>query len=199
MTRDWPNDAAHLVPAVRRRWFLAASVALASVALPGWSAQSPAYSDGNFSITLPEGYVGPTEHAEGSSVSRGFRKPYTGTPLNTVILITVHDFGPSFAKRVAAERGKLTRETLDDVVAGIEKHRTNFRQFDPLPAKIADVEGLKLVWNGNAQGVNFDGIVYCVLIGSRAYAVQIQDPAGRGAGRLAEAVRAVERMRILRR
>jgi hypothetical protein len=192
------SQARHAIR-VRRRRFLIEGAVLALATFPARSAQAPVYSDANLSITLPEGYLGPTEHTEGSSVSRGFRKPYSGTPLNTVILITVHDFGPSFAKRVATERARLTRETLDDVVAGIEKHRTNFRQFDPLPAKIADVEGLKLVWNGNGQGVNFDGIVYCVLVGSRAYAVQIQDPAGRGAGRLAEAVRAVERMRILRR
>lgn len=183
---------------MQRRTFLVAAALLAGHRAAAFAAQTPSYADANFRIDLPDGYLGPAEHAEGASVTRGFRKPYAGTPLNTVILITVHDFGASFAKRVTAERGPLTRETLDDVVAGIERNRTGFRRYEPLPAKISGIAGLKMVWSGGAQGIPFDGIVYCVLSGSRAYAIQIQDPAGRGQGRLAEAVRAVERMRIMR-
>jgi hypothetical protein len=175
-------------------------VVLMSV-LPGavrGAAQSRTYSDANFRLELPDGYLGPIEHAQGMSVSRGFRKPYAGTPLSTVILITVHDYGASFAKRVAGERAAVTRETLGDIVAGVERNRNGFRRGDPRPVTIAGYSGLKVEWNGSAQDIAFDGVIYCVLAGSRVYAVQIQDPTGRGAGRMAEAVRAVERMRINR-
>lgn len=156
------------------------------------------YSDTTFRLELPEGYLEPVEHVDGTAVSRGFRKPYPGTPLSTVILVSVHDFGPSFAKRVPGERAQLTRENLDNAVASIEKNRSGFRKTEPRPITISGYSGLKLEWRGSAQGYAFDGVVYCVLAGSRVYAVQIQDPAGRGGDRLAEAMRAVERMRIAR-
>ena len=154
------------------------------------------YGDANFRIVLPDGYLGPTEHIEGASVSKGFRKPYAGTTLNTVILITVHEFGPSFEKRPAKERAAAMRETLDDIVAGIEKNRNGFRKGEVRPVTLSGRSGLKISWTGTRQGIAFEGLVYCVLAGSRAYAVQIQDPSGRGANRVTEATRAVESMRF---
>lgn len=154
------------------------------------------YADAHFQLVLPEGYLGPAEHVDGASVSKGFRKPYAGTSLNTVILITVHDFGPSFAKRSTKERNAVTRETLDDIVAGIEKNRSGFRKGEARAVTIAGHSGVKVAWSGTVQGIAFDGLVYCVLSGSRAYAIQIQDPSGRDKTRMAEAARAVERMRL---
>ncbi|MCC6535158.1 MAG: hypothetical protein IT531_21625 [Burkholderiales bacterium] len=164
-----------------------------------WAQASPrSYTDSAlaFSIELPEGYLGPIEHAGGPSVSRGFRKPYPGTALNTVILVSVQSMGPSFAQRLAAERAALTRETLRPVIAGIERNRGGFRAGEARNVTISGYAGLKQRWQGSAQGVAFEGVVYCVLAATRAYAVQIQDPSGRGRARLDEAIRAVERMRI---
>lgn len=179
---------------LRRRLLIAA----AALPLAATAAESggPIYNDSLFGIDLPAGYVGPVEHVAGAAVSRGFRKPYSGTPLNTVILITVQEMGPTFARRVPKERASLTRETLEPIVAGIESNRTGFRKSEPGRVRIAGYEGLKLAWSGSAQGIAFEGVVYCVLAGSRAYAVQIQDPAGKGEQRIEEAMRAVERMRI---
>ena len=154
------------------------------------------FVDVNVQLALPEGYIGPVEHVDGASVSKGFRKPYAGTALNTVVLVTVHELGPSFAKRPAKERNDLTRETLDEIVGGIEKNRSGFRKGDVRPVTIAGYSGFKLAWSGTVQSIAFDGIVYCVLAGTRIYAVQIQDPSGRDKNRIAEAARAVERMRI---
>ena len=171
--------------------FLGAAHALALAAESGRP-----YKDAHFQIVLPDGYLGPTEHVDGSSISRGFRKPYAGTSLNTVILITVHDFGPSFEKRPAKERDAKTRETLEDIIDGIERNRSGFRKAETRAATIAGRSGLKATWVGVVQGIAFEGTVYCVIAGSRVFAVQIQDPSGRGGDRMAEAVRAVERMRI---
>jgi hypothetical protein len=158
--------------------------------------QATTYNDGYVSIELPDGYAGPVEHLSGTSVSHGFRKSLPGTRLSTVILVTVQDMGPGFARRIPAERARLTRETLEPILAGIETNRVEFRKSEPRNVTIGGHAGLKLAWSGMAQDIAFDGVVYCVLAGSRAIAVQIQDPAGRGNERMAEAVRAVERMRI---
>jgi hypothetical protein len=164
-----------------------------------WAAAAGrSYDDADFGIDLPEGYLDPVEHVDGPSVSRGFRKPFAGTPLSTVILVTVHNHGPSFAKRVQSERGVVTRETLDTILTTIAQNRGGFRKGEPRNVTLAGYNGLAVAWNGSAQGYTFDGVVYCVLVGPRAYAVQIQSPAGRGSERLGEAVRAVERMRIAR-
>ena len=154
------------------------------------------HEDAHFSIDLPPGYIGPVEHVSGTSLSRGFRKPYPGTNLNTVILITVQEMGPSFARRVAAERAQLTRETLEPIIGSIETNRSGFRKTEPRNVNVSGYGGLKLAWSGTAQNVGFDGIVYCVLAGARAIAVQVQNPSGRDKQRLDEAVRAVEGMRI---
>lgn len=147
-------------------------------------------------IDLPPDYIGPIEHAAGTSVSRGFRKPLPQSPLNTVIMITVQSNGPSFAKRLAKERAAMTRETVEPIIQGIGKNRTGFHRGDPKPVTISNVPALKVGWSGSAQGASFDGLVYCALVGQRAFAIQIQDPAGLGNARLAEAVQAVERMRF---
>ena len=179
---------------MRRRAVLIGSAALALPAVAAGAGTR--HDDVHFGIDLPPGYVGPVEHVSGAAMSRGFRKPYPGTPLSTVILITVHEMGSGFARRLPAERARLTRETLEPIVAGIEQHRAGFRKSGPLDVTIAGYPGLKLAWSGMAQDIAFDGVVYCVLAGSRAIAVQVQDPAGRGKERMAEAVAAVERMRI---
>ena len=179
-----------------RRRFLLGAAAMLPLGAAGATAKPVGYADSYFAIDLPAAYIGPVEHVSGTSVSRGFRKSYPGTPLSTVILVTVQEMGPTFAKRVPAERMALTRETLEPIVAGIEVNRTGFRRSEPSSVTVAGYPGLKLAWSGTAQGIAFDGVVYCVLAGSRAYAVQIQDPAGRGKERMAEAVAAVERMRI---
>ncbi|MPZ44539.1 MAG: hypothetical protein GEV05_14280 [Betaproteobacteria bacterium] len=182
---------------MKRRTLLVSAVTL-SLGAAAADTRTITYNDTHFSIDLAAGYAGPVEHVSGTSVSRGFRKPYPGTPLSTVILVTVRELGPSFAKQAPGERARLTRETLEAIVAGIENNRVGFRSFEPRTVTIAGYSGLKLAWSGAAQGIAFDGVVYCVLVGSRAIAVQIQDPAGRGKERIAEAVRAVERMRIAR-
>ena len=179
----------------RRAWLIAASLLPLGARLA--RAAGSIYEDTRYSIDLPPGYIGPVEHVSGPAVSRGFRKPYPHSPLNTVILITVREMGPSFAKRVPAERDELTRETLAPVVASLEMNRTGFRKDEPRPVTISGLRGLKVAWSGSAQGIAFDGVVYCVLAGSRAFAVQVQDPSGRGPERMAEATRAVERMRIV--
>lgn len=154
------------------------------------------YADLGFTIRLPEGYVGPIEHAAGTSATRAFRKPLPQSRLNTVIMITVQDNGPTFAKRVQTSREALTRDTLERIVDNIARNRANFHRGEAGPVTIAGVPGLKVGWRGRAKGVSFDGIVYCVLIGRRAYAIQIQDPAGLGNALMAAAVRAVEGMHI---
>jgi hypothetical protein len=90
----------------------------------------------------------------------------------------------------------MSRETLAPIVDNIGKNRIDFRRGEPKPVTISGVPGLKVGWSGSAQGASFDGLVYCALVGQRAFAIQIQDPAGLGNARLAEAVRAVERMRF---
>jgi hypothetical protein len=162
----------------------------------GAAASAASFDGAHFSIELPAGYVGPVEDVSGAAVSRGFRKPYPGTPLNTVIFVTVHEMGPTFGRQAGAERTRLTRETLDSVVAGLGSNRTGFRQSPPGSIVIGGFPGLKVTWSGSAHGIAFEGAVYCLLVGSRAYAIQVQDAAGRGKERLAEAMQAVERMRI---
>jgi hypothetical protein len=181
---------------MKRRTLLAAWAAALPCGAVALELRMTTHDDEHFSIDLPPGYIGPVEHVSGTAVSRGFRKPYPGTSLNTVILVTVQEMGPSFARRVATERGQLTRETLEPIVAGIEAHRAGFRKSEPRTVNVAGYAGLKLAWSGSAQNIAFDGIVYCVLAGPRAIAVQIQDPSGRGRQRMDEAVRAVEGMRI---
>jgi hypothetical protein len=154
------------------------------------------YSDLGFSIELPAGYIGPLEHVAGSSISRGFRKPLPQSDLNTVIMITVQHVGRSFARRLNSERPALTRATLDPVVDGIARNRSGFSKGAPSSVRISGFPGLKLAWRGSAQGIAFEGVVYCVLHGERAYAVQIQDPAGRGSARMLEAMQAVENMKL---
>jgi len=156
------------------------------------------YRDGYFAIDLPEGYLAPIEHVSGTSVSRGFRKPYPGSNLNTVILVTVQEMGPGFAKRMPKERTELTRETLAPVLESLERNRAGFRKSEVRNVTLSGHPGLRVEWSGAAEGVAFAGVVYCVLAGSRAYAIQVQDPSGLGNARLAEALRAVERMRIAR-
>jgi hypothetical protein len=156
------------------------------------------HRDTHYTIDLPAGYRAPVEHVSGSSVSHGFRNPYPDGRLSTVILITVQDMGPGFARRLAAERAALTRETLQPVLASIEKNRGGFRKGEVHAVTIGGQPGLRVGWTGSAQGVAFQGVVFCVLAGARAYAVQVQDPAGLGNARLNEAVRAVERMRLSR-
>lgn len=182
---------------MRRRFFLVATVGfLPTLALGGEALRGRTYRDQGFVIDLPPGYIGPLEHSTGTSLTRGFRKPLPQSELNTVIMITVHEGGPSFAKRLTKERAAMTRETLDPIVESIGRNRSGFHRGEPKPVMLSGVPGLKMGWSGSAQGASFDGIVYCVLVGSRAFAIQIQDPAGLGNARLAEAVRAVERMRF---
>lgn len=163
------------------------------------AAETPArrsFAADGFSIELPEGYIGPVEHVAGTSVSRGFRKPLPQSNLNTVVMISVQVQGPAFAQRLAKERLVMTRETLEPVLENIAKNRTGFQRGEARSVRISGLEGLKVSWTGAAQGVSFDGTVYCVLAGERAYAVQIQDPAGLGNARMLAATQAVERMRI---
>ena len=179
---------------------------LALLLVTGWmalgieAADTPAsarsHSDAQFVIDLPAGYLAPVEHAAGNSVSRGFRKPYPSSALNTVILVTVSDMGATFAERVAAERAALTLETLEPVIASLAANRTGFRKAEPRAVSISGHRGVRIAWSGSAQGVAFEGVVFCVLVGARAYAVQVQDPSGLGNARLNEALRAVETMRI---
>jgi len=182
---------------MNRRRFLG-TVGLLSGIVHGAEVPPPrrTFAADGFSIELPEGYIGPVEHTIGTSVSRGFRKPFPQSSLNTVIMISVQHMGPSFAQRLAAERAAMTRETLDPVVENIAKNRGGFRKSEARSVQIAGLAGLKVGWSGTAQGASFDGAVYCVLAGERAYAVQIQDPAGLGNARMLEAVQAVERMKF---
>jgi len=155
------------------------------------------FEDAGIRIEIPEGYVGPVASDRGTSRSRGFRKPHPGSDLNTAILITVNDFGPSFAKQAATEGEALAREYLADFIGEIARNRTGFRAGKVQRVMISGVPAFRIGWSGAAQGIDFEGIVYCLVSGSRVIQVQVQDAAKHAKVRIPEASRAVERLRLV--
>ena len=127
------------------------------------------------SVEIPAGFTGPVEQRhDGGMVLYGFSKRHDGRPTATLMQITVYQ--PPGAPRLPAEQEPRAGERyLLQILAGVERRRTDFSRGAVEPVTIGGKGAAKVTWRGRLDGAPMRGVMYCVVDGSRVLSFHTQD------------------------
>ncbi|MEK6245479.1 MAG: hypothetical protein AABM33_13375 [Pseudomonadota bacterium] len=148
-------------------------------------------------LSVPEGFVGPTRAAPDAasetfafSVLRG-----AGVPTN-VLQLTRYDFGTAPPDTNEATLAQIASRLLLQMLQGVERRRSSYSQIAPEQARLGGVLGVRASWKGVLQGVSTNGVMYCIILGSRALFFHASGPGDTPDDELKLAIRSVEALRV---
>lgn len=148
-------------------------------------------------ISIPAGFEGPVSQSQGKVSVTGFRKPRPGTDVATLLQISMYDFGPQLANIPKNELGNAAEKYLRELVAGVERRRTDFVLSPPARLQLAGIPVAKAKWTGKLNGLNTNGVMYCFLVGTRIISLHTQDTGSTPTNAMKEAMKAIESLRII--
>jgi hypothetical protein len=139
------------------------------------NAFASSYEDDGMRISIPDGFEGPRIHVTQSVKVVGFLKRYPGENRGTVLQITTYNFGQEVLGIPEEARQDATDKVLGQFVSGGALAPQSFKVvarrhllLDGIKASRADMEG-------EVKGYAVSGIMYCVIVGTRAVIFLIHD------------------------
>lgn len=142
-----------------RRLATAAAV-LISVAMP--CAASEVWP---ISIEPPKDFEGPIQQqAQGGTAVAWTRKETDGTA--TLLQVTTYNVGMTIAKMSPEDGYAGARQYLGEMLAGVARRRTDFKQTEPVRMQLAGRPAARVSWTGKMNGMPTNGVMFCVIVGT---------------------------------
>jgi hypothetical protein len=132
---------------------------------------SPLYSAdfavGPFLIEMPAKFQGPiTTKSEAQLHAYSFSIPRMSAGLSTGLQIVFQETGLRGSQMSEAELIETSRRYLANMLAAVERHRTEFRKGEPATVKLADMPASEVAWTGRMAGFMNNGRLFCIATGS---------------------------------
>lgn len=178
-----------------------ASLLLAVALLIPCTGNCAPFQAGPVTINIPDGFVADKNvRTQDDQISHTeltqFVSHHPGSPLNTYFQVTVFRWKAPVPALSDAQLDAGARKYLDEELKQVAPKFTDFK-IDPAQSiRLAGIPGAKLTWHGRALGIEFQGIMYVVIVtSSRSIVfVHIQDPYRKAPKEIASAVAAAEGM-----
>jgi len=128
-------------------------------------------------IAIPPGFDGPIESRPNAyAESVGFAVPGTaGVPTNTLQMTRLQLPGTPPAMS-DDERFQFLSMQLTKMMKALENRRTAYSQTAFEKVKLGKLLAVRSGWTGMAQGIQMNGVFYCVLIDSGVIFLQASGP-----------------------
>lgn len=148
-------------------------------------------------LSLPNQLVGPLQTIpDANSQALTFYVPRAiGTP-TTVLQLTRYDFGTPVPLLNEGDMVAAASVYLLQFLRAAERTRTSYSQTVPEKVLLGGHVGVRSHWVGTLHGARFNGVVYCVLVGSRALFFHASGPGETPDNELLLVIQAVENLSV---
>ncbi|MDR3351590.1 MAG: hypothetical protein LBO00_00945 [Zoogloeaceae bacterium] len=147
-------------------------------------------------LSIPSGFGAPIQQQQYGATIVGFSKPRTDSRANTLLQISLYDFGPQLAGLKDSERATAAVKYLLDFVGGVERRRANFKRTEPTPLILSGAPAAKLQWTGLLEGSETVGVMYCFIVGTKVISFHTQDLGSSPTAAMNEAISAFEAVKL---
>jgi hypothetical protein len=156
------------------------------------------FSTDGITLDIPAGFEGPVTQNNMDGRAFGYSKQSLAPGIRTLLQITIVDPGNN------ANPATLTKEELSqgaekyvlDFLQSVERSRTEFKKGNVAHLVLGGIPAAKISWQGNAQGIATNGIMYCVIVGGNVVLLHTQDAGNKATGNMREAIGAFEKFKI---
>lgn len=165
------------------------------ILFPALQASAAGFDAEDFSLAVPADFQGPITQPMGENGKViAFLKPHPASKTNTLLQITIYNFGTGAQPPKKEQLGPLAERYLGEFMEGVKRRRTDFTSTAPTRVTLGGLPASRTTWSGTAQGQQLHGIMYCVVVGTRVISLHTQDfdtsPAG-DIGAAEAAIRAI--------
>lgn len=123
-------------------------------------AEAKTFDVPEFSITLPDGWLGPAVQHAGSSTGYQFTQPRAGSPLHPILIFQITDVRQALGETpVTKKLGEQLAQSAVNVC--LEKNQQAFPTFHSDPSRachVGGVEGVCSSWSGAAGAISMRGV-----------------------------------------
>lgn len=149
-----------------------------------------------FVIDVPTRFEGPASaEPDARSKTYAFTVPAAGPSLSTVLQITVYDPGVDLSRSKNAELTEISSRYLLQMLAGIERRRTEYQRSEPRSIRLGGIFGAEVAWSGKANGLETNGKMFCVVAESGLVFFHVMGGGMSPTADMSAAIKAVEQLR----
>jgi hypothetical protein len=160
------------------------------------SARAEEFEIAGFALDVPARFEGPvTAEPDAHSKTYAFAVHTVVSSPSTVLQITVYDPGIDLGQSKSAELAELSQRYLLQMLQGIERRRTEYRQSEPQSIRLAGTPAAEVTWSGKANGLETNGKMFCVVSGSGLVFLHVMGGGSSPNADMAAAIGAVGKLR----
>jgi hypothetical protein len=154
------------------------------------------FSAEGISLEIPRGFDGPLSQDLNGAAVYAFTKSSTAPEVRTMFQISIYDTGKALPKLSNEKMWAGTDKSVLAMLKGVERRRTNFNQGKITHMHLGGIPASKISWSGDYEGVPANGVMYCVMVGSKLVSLHTQETSGKSTPNMSEAIRAIESLSI---
>ena len=151
---------------------------------------------GPVTISVPEGFDGPTRNETHGGVTVGWIKRQPVADGGTLLQISAVDVGTSLEAITPAQRVEATAHYLLEFLKGIGQRMQDFEFGEVEPTSLAGLPAARVRWTGSVDGNPTIGVMYCVLVHHSVVNLQTQDLGTEVSPAMYTAISAIEGVRV---
>jgi len=150
------------------------------------------FSAEGITLQIPEGFEGPVSQSKEKLALYGFIKPSSTPQIRTLLQLSSYDLGKTIPKLSKEEMWAGSDKYLLEFLKGVERRRTGFSQSKIVHISLGGIHASKISWSGSLEGLKANGVMYCVIVGSKVISLHTQDAGNEITPNMLEAIKSIE-------
>ena len=125
-------------------------------------------------MLVPKGFNGAVSTTYQGGEVEAYVKKIEGSERGTLLQITAYDFGSKLEGLPTNKRSEAASYYLSQFLSGIEKKRTSFHAYPIIETTLDNLPATRVEWKGVSSGFNMNGVMYCVVVGTKVILFHMQ-------------------------
>lgn len=151
------------------------------------------YQDGPIHLAVPAGFGGPEVQTPSPGIKFvNFLRTIPGTERGTLLQVSTLDLDVAGLSLSDPGEAQMTESLLTEFLSGVERRRDRFELVSRDRIELSGLPAARAEWRGTVRGRDMQGVIYCVIVGSRVVTLHTQTFSDAPADHLVSAVQAIE-------
>lgn len=154
------------------------------------------FSAEGVSLEVPRGFSGPISQTMDTAMVYGFTKPSSAAGTKTLLQLSAYEMGKPVPKLSKEEMWVGSDKYLLDFLKGVERRRILFSQGEIVHISLGGIPASKISWSGILDGLEANGVMYCVIVGSKIISLHTQDIGDEITPSMSQVIKAIESLTV---